>query len=222
MDIPIINQRLKDLYGKDFLDQPIYRVVWSGDQVEKRFSTFRDFVPNTNILLREVAEVRECKKYNYLEPQWILEKLFINHHNKEILDNDTLAPSSCTYEPLWAFGFEPSGRARRPVWRAIELILASVNNPKKLTPSEMNDKEFEQAREDEKLMLDLLNEHIPNDSLHTAIQDGAADIYNLSPTVNVGNVVKVPVVALSDIVTVVSVVPPDPSCFTPFNHKLNV
>src|SRR6476659_3793285 len=105
MDIHIINRRLKDIYGTDLLGQPIYRVIWSDDETEKRFGTFRDFVPGTNILVREVTEVRETKKYSYVHPScYVLEKLFFNQHNKEILDNRTLSPQTCTYEPLWVFG----------------------------------------------------------------------------------------------------------------------
>jgi hypothetical protein len=171
MDLHLINQRLRDLYGCDLLGQPVYRVVWSEDQIEKRFADFTDFVPNTNILLRKVTEMREVKKYSYLEPQYVLEKLFRNQHNKEILDNATLAPQSCTYEPLWAFDYDGK-LPKQPVWRAIELIIMSVNNPEKLTPSEMNDAEMKQALDDEKLMVDLMNKHIKSDALHSSVQDG--------------------------------------------------
>lgn len=178
MDIHIINRRLIERYSKDFLGQPIYRVIWSEDEIEKRFSTFEDYVPGTNILVRRVTEVREVKKYSYLKPQYVLEKMFVNHHNKEILNNKTLAPESCTYEPVWAFGHEKNGRARQPIWRAIELILMAVNNPKKLTPSEMNDVEMKQALDDEKLMNNLLDEYIPNDALHSSIKDGDTVMLN--------------------------------------------
>jgi hypothetical protein len=178
MDVPAINQRLVDVHGKDFLGQPNYRVVWTDNEIEKRFGYFEDYVPGTNILIRRVKEVREVKKYSYLEPQWILEKLFFNQHNQEILDNKTLAPQNCTYEPFWAFGHEKNGRAKRPIWRAIELLILCVNNPKKLTPSQMNDEEKKQAEQDEKLMLDILNERVPNDALHSAVKDGDAVMLN--------------------------------------------
>lgn len=178
MDIHLINQRLKDLYGVDFLNQPTYKVVWSEDEIEKRFSYFEDYVPGTNILLRRVQEVREVKKYNFLEPQYVLEKLFVNRHNTEILDNKTLNPLACTYEPLWCFGHEKNGKARIPVWRAVELLIMSHLNPRKLTPSQMSDLEFEQAKKDEKLMLELMEKHIPNDSLHSSIKDGDTVMLN--------------------------------------------
>lgn len=178
MDIHLINRRLKDIYGVDFLNQPIYRIVWSNDEIEKRFGTFTDYIPGTNIFIREVTEVREVKKYNYLEPQYVLEKLFFNQHNKEILDNKTLAPQICTYEPLHAFGHEKNGRAKEVVWRAVELLLMMVNNPKLLTPSQMNDVELAQAAEDEKIMIELMNTHIKSDAMHSSIADGDTIMMN--------------------------------------------
>lgn len=178
MDIHLINQRLADLFGKDFLNQPIYRIIWS-DEIEKRFSYFEDYVPGTNVLIRRVQEVRECKKYAFLDkPQYVLEKLFFNQHNTEILDNKTLSPRTCTYEPMWCFGHEPNGRPRKPIWRAVELLMMAINNPSKLTPSQMKDAEMKQALEDEKIMLELLNKHIKSDPLHSAIKDGDAVMLN--------------------------------------------
>jgi hypothetical protein len=177
MDIHIINRRLADIYGKDFLDQPLYRIVWSATELEKRFSTFRDFLPGTNIFLREFTGVREVKKYPDFLPQWVLEKLFFNQHNMEILDNSTLSPRTATYEPLWMFGQDDKGNVKQPVWRAIEIILMSVNNPKKLTPSEMNDKEIQQAYKDEQLMMEIMNTKIKNDAFHSAVQDGDAVLF---------------------------------------------
>jgi hypothetical protein len=160
------------------LDQPIYRVVWSSDQLEKRFGTFIDYVPGTNLFIREVTEVREVRKYPWLEPQWILEKLFFNQHNEEILDNTTLSPRTCTYEPFWCFGFEDNGRAKRPIWRAVNFLIETNINPKKLTPSEMKDAELEEAIKDEEAMLELLNTHVKSDPLHSAVRDGDAVMLN--------------------------------------------
>jgi len=180
MDIREINRNLVEHFGKDFLDRPVYRVVWSDDLVEKRFGTFRDYVSGTNILLREVTEVREVRKYSYLEPQYVLEKLFINQHNTEILESDTFNPQHCTYEPVWCFGHDSSHKygkkARQPVWRAIQLLITMLLNPKKLTSSEMNDAEKAQAFKDEQVLMDLLNTHIKSDAMHSAIQDGDAVI----------------------------------------------
>ena len=179
MDLHLVNRKLKDLYGQDLLSQAIYHVVWSDDEIEKRFSYFEDYIPGTNILIRKVQEVREVKKYNFLKSQYILEKLFVNKHNTEILDNTTLSPRACTYEPLWAFGFDKQGKPLRPIWRAIEIIIDSaMNPPRKLTPSEINDKEFEKMRKDEELMMELMNTHIKSDTFHSSVQDGDTVLLN--------------------------------------------
>lgn len=188
MDIHLINRKLREQFGEDFLKQPFFRIVWSDDEIEKRYSNFRDFIPGTNVLIRDVIEVREVKKYQ-MEPQYILERLFFNRHNKEILDNKTYNPQTCTYEPFWAFGHEKtkSGqKAKQPVWRAIELLIKLNIDFKSLTPSEMNEKEALQALDDEKIMMDLLDEHIKNDPLHSAIKDGDAVI--LDSTKRLGEV----------------------------------
>ena len=99
--VKVINSQLKDLYGSDIVTGlPIFRVVWSEDQVEKRHGTFVDYVPNTEIYLRTVTEVREVPKYK----QWI--------HGRHILERLVVVPevnraelpaSKISYEPLWVF-----------------------------------------------------------------------------------------------------------------------
>jgi hypothetical protein len=177
MDIYLINQKLADTYGTDWLKQPLYRIIWSADQIEKRLGTFNDYIPGTNVFIRKVTEVRECRKYPGFDPQWCLEKLFFNQHNDEILDNDTLNPSTCTYEPLWMFGFE-NGRAKRPVWLAVQFLINKVNNPKPLTPSELNDEELKRALEEEKVINDLLAANVKNDVLHSSVKDGDTIMMN--------------------------------------------
>lgn len=177
MDILLINRKLKDIYGADLLGQPIFRIVWSEDLIEKRFSTFRDYVPGTNILLREVTEVRELKKYRDYKPQYVLEKLMVNHHGTEILDSDSLSPSNAVYEPLWMFKHEDKGKPKQPVWRAVELLLSWIMNPKKLSPSDMKDSEIKQYEEDERIMMEMLEiqaDEFGQSLLGSKIKDGDA------------------------------------------------
>ncbi len=44
----------------------------------------------------------------------------------------------------------------------------------------MNDADFEQAVKDEKLMMDLMEQYIPNDSLHSSVQDGDTVMFGRS------------------------------------------
>src|ERR1700756_2437048 len=86
MDIQLINQRLRDQFGIDVAsDQSIYRIVWSPDEVEYRRGLFQDFVPGTNILIRSIHETRLVHKYNYLDPQYVLERLMPNLQHNELL-----------------------------------------------------------------------------------------------------------------------------------------
>jgi hypothetical protein len=99
--VNVINQQLKDLYSVDVVTGlPIFRVVWSEDQFEKRHGTFDDFLPGTQIYLRTVTETREVPKYR----QWI--------HGRHILERLVVVPecnraelpaNKISYEPLWVF-----------------------------------------------------------------------------------------------------------------------
>lgn len=99
--VDVINNQLRDIYGSDIVTGlSIFRVVWSEEQLEKRYGTFTDFVPGTDIFLRTITETREVPKYR----QWI--------HEKHILERLVVVPefqqqelpgSKISYEPLWVF-----------------------------------------------------------------------------------------------------------------------
>lgn len=93
--IETINQFLADNYGIDTDDrQPIYRVVWSDDQYEKRLS--HHTASGTPLL---TPEVMELPKYGYIRHVYILEQRVIvpeqNIHE--------MAGAKKSYEPLWVF-----------------------------------------------------------------------------------------------------------------------
>jgi hypothetical protein len=162
MDIHLINRKLRDQYGIDVAsDLPKYRIVWSDDELEKRTGLFQDFVPGTNILIRSVYEMREVKKYNYLDPQYILEKLTPNVNNPEIM-------FGLVYEPVWCFKEQ-----RELIWRAIDLLIRFSQHPyKPFTEKELENMDEAQRIEDEKIMARMLDELVPNDSFHSSVKDG--------------------------------------------------
>lgn len=93
--IETINQFLKDNYGIDTDDsEPIFRVVWSEDQYEKRETKYTD----SGIELLH-PEVRLLPKYSYLKDVYVLERrvLVPETNVKE------LAGVKKSYEPLWNF-----------------------------------------------------------------------------------------------------------------------
>lgn len=94
--IESINNQLIDLFGVDTATgQPMFRVVWSDDQYEKRM------VENTDKgILLPFPVLREVPKYSqWVESRFVLERLVIVPENsiKE------LAGLKLSYEPLWVF-----------------------------------------------------------------------------------------------------------------------
>lgn len=90
-----INRQLADLFGRDTITgKPIWRVVWSEDQFEKRLMHQTD-----SGLQLLTPEIREVPKYR----QWI--------QNRHILERLTVVPmghlemntEQISYEPIWTF-----------------------------------------------------------------------------------------------------------------------
>lgn len=98
--IEAINKSLQDLYGVDTVTGlPMFRIVWSEDQYEKRHGTFDDITP-AGIFVRTVTEVRLVPKYKqYIHQKHILERLVVvpESNRKELADIQV------SYEPLVVF-----------------------------------------------------------------------------------------------------------------------
>lgn len=113
-NVDIINRRLADIYGK-LEDKPNYRVIFSEDLLEKRWT---DKTKDGFQLLN--PEIREVPKYR----QWI--------HRKYVLERLTFVPeitdltTELSYEPIWVFETS-SGEALAPNWLACRMIIDTVN-----------------------------------------------------------------------------------------------
>lgn len=119
-----INKRLAEVFGSYRQGMPWFQLRWTDDIIEKHFDTYCDFMRGTNILLREVTEVREVKPYDYIRPpKWALERLIPNP-NPEMLISD----SQLVYTLIWAFGYkgDPSGEPIHPKWRACEFLIKNL------------------------------------------------------------------------------------------------
>jgi hypothetical protein len=91
-----INSQLRSRYGISTDDkQPIFRIVWSNDQLEKRKSKF---TPNGIELL--FPEIQEFKKYEIIGvvDKWVLERLVLVPE----IQQDELGVK-VSYEPIWVF-----------------------------------------------------------------------------------------------------------------------
>lgn len=94
--IETINQQLIDHFGVDSITgQPIWRVVWSEDQYEKRLMDVTD-----SGLMLLVPEIREVPKYRqWVEKKYVLERLVLvpEQNIRE------LPAQKMSYEPMFVF-----------------------------------------------------------------------------------------------------------------------
>lgn len=119
--IKILNQRLSDNYGKFEDGRPIWRLVFSDSQFEKKFGRYTDYTTN-GMFIKQVEEVREVKKYPYDIGKWILERLVpVPPYNQMELVTQTTS-----YEPVWTFE-DANNNPLPPTWKAIELIIFSIH-----------------------------------------------------------------------------------------------
>lgn len=112
--------------------RPIYRIVWSYDQLEKRFSDkWTDWYGH--VLIREnVKAVREIKKYWYIKPHcWVMEKLIFmqsHYHLKEMM-KELVESQNGTYESIFTF-YHDKQKIHLPVIETIvDQIIQQLHNP---------------------------------------------------------------------------------------------
>jgi len=107
-----------NLYG-----QPLFRVVWSNHQNERRRGTFNEFYGE--LFVRTTFGVHERPKYPWIEDRWVLERWY----PAEVVHHDDLPESNRgTYEPIYVFQ-DGEGKALPPVWRVVQLILYALTHP---------------------------------------------------------------------------------------------
>lgn len=142
LDEKSVNARLKRLYGNDpYLNVPYYRVVRAENQTVARHGTFNDFYGA--IFIRRVTEVREVKKYDYLPPCWILERVEPN------LSGDILDVSKpYTYECITPF-LDANNNALPLNWRAIELAISLWHRRQAAKTRGLTDAEWKAQEEKE-------------------------------------------------------------------------
>lgn len=115
--ITTLNQRLIDHYGIDSeTSQPIFRIVWAADQVEKRMM---DTLDSGVVLL--YPQVREVKKYSYLKDVYVLEQLVVVPEFQQ----RELADIKLSYEPVWAYKDERD-EPLPPLWEPTKLIIDTL------------------------------------------------------------------------------------------------
>lgn len=70
-----INKWLRDNYGTTVTGKPLFRIIWSTNITEHRYSEFSDFYGD--ILVRTVREIREVLKYPFAQDRFVLERIAV-------------------------------------------------------------------------------------------------------------------------------------------------
>jgi hypothetical protein len=93
----------------------MFRIVWSDDQLEKRYVHTLD----SGIVLL-FPEIREVKKYSYLPHVYILERLVIvpEEQQKELGVKQS-------YEPVWSY-MDDKRNALPPIWNATKYVIDTL------------------------------------------------------------------------------------------------
>jgi hypothetical protein len=120
--IELINKQLKEHFGVDTITgTPIWRVVFSEDQFEKRLGTYNDFTPG-GLFIRTVTEVREVPKYRqWINEKYVLERLVVVPD----VDSETLPTTKISYEPIWVFE-DKHGHYLPPKFEAAKFIIDTI------------------------------------------------------------------------------------------------
>lgn len=150
----IIAKRINDSIfsvGKTLLGQSLYRVVWSDNETEFRRGTFRDYLGS--IFIREVVEVREVPKYNYISARWVLERWI----PPELAINPELPNSRWgSYEPVYVFQ-DKGGKALPMNEKVVKYIISLAESNTRLTPEERLALEDEKENKEMQAYLDYLD-----------------------------------------------------------------
>lgn len=117
-EVKRINQLLIDHYGLDTsTGQPVWRVVWSDDQYEKRLMDTTD--EGLTLLYPEVREVPKYKQW--VVSKWTLEQLVIIPE----INNRELPATRMSYEPMFPFE-DNQGNALPPKFEVCKFIIDLV------------------------------------------------------------------------------------------------
>lgn len=140
-EVAIMNRQLIDEYGIDTVtSNPIFRIVWNTDQMEKVHATFVDRTPSGQFI-REVTESRIVHKYRGFKlDRYVLERLVLVPEHQQ----DVLLGLKISYEGLWTFS-SSNGDYLPPNYKAakfvIDTVLAAQSTLKKMIdPSDKSDR----------------------------------------------------------------------------------
>jgi hypothetical protein len=157
-EIEQINRSLMDSYGIDTESGlPMWRVVWSDDQREKRLTKYTPL--GIELLHKEVFEL---PKYQHVRHRWILENLVLvpEHQQAE------LCGIKKSYELLFTFEHQRTGEALPPRYDVCQFIIQNIETAKS---GHFDAAKYQQDPEKSKKELDEMHDYLWGNE--TAISD---------------------------------------------------
>src|SRR5947199_4424400 len=140
-EVAILNEKLRQEYGEFSPGLQRFRLVWSTEQFEHRYSEYNIFSEHGDIFLRTERGVFYVPKYPQWNDMWILEKAQDTRGNPYLQD-----VCKVSYEPVWCFGAGNS--EREPNWRATQLLVRNslFGDPNSVNKSPKDLEDEENAR----------------------------------------------------------------------------
>lgn len=158
------NSRLLRIYGREKLTGlQKYRLVRSETQTEKRYGSYDVLTEETGIWLGSRQGWVEIKKYWYIKPCWLLERVEPNTNRRDIFHE------KFTYEPILPF-LDKDNNPLELNWRVIEFLVGKLERAEKrvfLTEEEHRLEEEKKQKTEEEKVYAILDKPDPIKELPT-------------------------------------------------------
>lgn len=144
LTVNLINKVIRN-YGLNIYNDPIFRVVFSDDQIEKRRGTFNEY--HRNLFIRTVYGIKEVQKYPWIRGKWILERWAsgeLAHHNS--LETDRNGVYVCVY-----IFQDVNCNYLPPLLKVAEIIIDNLLHPRNKDEAINQDLEIEINKEEEEI-----------------------------------------------------------------------
>lgn len=138
--VDLINRVIKN-HGSNQYGDPMFRVVFSDDQVESRKGTFNDY--SGNIFVRTTHEVREVKKYPWIKEKWILERWApgeLAYHKDLVTIKDGVYICVYVFQDI-NYNYLP------PLLKVSEIIISNLLHPRGKAQAIAEDEKIEEKTE---------------------------------------------------------------------------
>jgi hypothetical protein len=116
-EVDEINRQLKEQFGSDSDSRdPIWRVVWSDDQIENRMTEWSE--EGFHLLTPRMALL---PKYSWIKARWILERLVLVPE----MNRQELLGKTKSYEVIWVFETQ-EGQELPANYRAAKFVIDGI------------------------------------------------------------------------------------------------